>query len=149
MLVSYKCYFIGFAHSQKCSPLSHLWISITLADPDRLFWSSFSERRFNEGEHANGLSSIQSKTRQLACDGYWGQFSLCVCVWQWKNVGKCGSRQHVHMFLFWRGVIFKVPSIFYSFWLVYSIWLRSQRVFDILGLGARPIIRNIQTRQRR
>lgn len=58
---------------------------------------NFSERRFNEGENANGLSSIQSETKQLACDGYcgveWGGINCS------DRVGKCGSRQRLHMFV--------------------------------------------------
>lgn len=70
LLVSHKRYFPGFTHSREGSPPSHLWISITSADPDPLVWSSFSERRLNESEPANGLGSIQSEAKQLACDGY-------------------------------------------------------------------------------
>lgn len=88
LLVSYKCYFTDFAHSRECSPPSHLWISITAAAPDPLVWSSFSERRLNEGEPANGLSSIQSETKQLACDGYLGGN-----INSSDRVGKCGSRR--------------------------------------------------------
>lgn len=71
MLAPYKCYFTGFAHGRECCPSSHLWISITVhrqAPGSAGLVELFRERRFNEGEPANGLSSIQSQ--QLACDGY-------------------------------------------------------------------------------
>lgn len=45
--------------------------------PTRI-WLSFSKRRLNEGEPANGLSAIQSEGKQLACDGYWGNINLTV-----------------------------------------------------------------------
>lgn len=75
LIFFFFCYFLINVISQalrparNALPFSFVDFQLLRQTPDPPVWSSFGERRFNEGELANGLSSIQSETKQLACDG--------------------------------------------------------------------------------